>query len=304
MHLIHVGAVQGQHPEIVQQAQEIVRVRHGFGRETAFERPRDAAVLHNLLEDGGVMGELLVPADQHPDLRVVGPDVVVDHVHRNLAALVDVLVHEVEDHVRIEQRRLADALRGETVVVIPGSHDFDEFIHGMVELRGRGIVFQHLPHLRLGESDHPVEPVVVRIIGSDVEPGGQVVHRHGAHARDIDAPDGTGGSILDGVIERPQGPVPMRLRLVVVHSGRIRQDGVREVVVLVDEKVHLPAGLRDHLAKAGQKLRRILAGHDKFLGFRKQDIPIRIAKALDHGGADVVHPAHIPFDAAAHRRET
>ena len=69
------------------------------------------------------MGELLVAANEHPDLRVVGPNVVVDHVHRRLAAIPQVLVQEIQDHVGVEERRLPDAARGETVVVVPRTHD-------------------------------------------------------------------------------------------------------------------------------------------------------------------------------------
>ena len=302
--LVKIDPVQRQHPEIVQQAQEVVRIRHRLGREAGLERAGDPAVLDDRLQDGGIMGEFLVTPNEHPDLRVVRADVVIDHIIGDFASMTHILVHKIEDHIRVEQFGIGGASGREAVVVVPGPHDFNEFICRMMEFRLGGIVFQHLPHLRFRETDHPIEPFIRGIVGPDVEAGGQVIHRDGAHPRDVHPPDSRGRSVLDRIIERAERPVPMCLRLVVVHSRRVRQDRIREVVVLVDEKVHLPAGFREHLTEAGQDCRRSPSSQDVFLRSGEQQIPVGHAETLHFPGNDVVHPGDVSLDAPTHCRKT
>ena len=224
------------------------------------------------------MGEFLVPSDKHPDLRVVRADVVVDHIIGDGASPAQVFVHEVEDHVRIEQGRLSDALRGKAVIVVPGPHDPDELIRRMMELRLGGIVVQHVPNLRFRETDHPLEVGLRGIVGPDVEAGGQVVHRDGAHPRDVHPADGRGGTGFDRIIERTECSVPMRLRLVVVHPRRVRENRIREMVVLVDEHVYLPAGAMHVPDETRQHRGRVRGHQDILLRPGKKQVFVSVAK--------------------------
>ena len=106
------------------------------------------------------MRKLLVLADEHAQFVVIHTDVVIKHVFGNPAAVVDVSEQEVEHHVGVVHCGLAVCLLGEAVVVVAGLHDFDEFIHGVVELMVLTVVGEHRAYLLLREANHLVEVIV------------------------------------------------------------------------------------------------------------------------------------------------
>ena len=76
------------------------------------------------------------------------------------------------------------------------------------------------------------------------------------------------------------------------------------MVVLVNEQVHLPASLGEHLTQARQHGRSVPGLHDIILRPRQQETGVCVAERIDFTAANVIHPVHIPFDAAAHGCET
>ena len=107
----------------------------------------------------------------------------------------------------------------------------------------RGIVGQHLTHLLLREAGHLIELRLERVVRADVETAGQVVHRHRADTRDEQTLDGLVRAILDHVVELADIALAMRLLPVFAECVGMRQDLVREMVVLVNEKIELQAHL-------------------------------------------------------------
>ena len=78
------------------------------------------------------MGKLLILADEHAQLFVIDADVAFHHFFRSAATL-DIVVDEVEYHIRVIHRSLTIAFLGKTVVVVPGLHHLYQFVHGMTE---------------------------------------------------------------------------------------------------------------------------------------------------------------------------
>ena len=105
------------------------------------------------------MGELLVLADEHTQLVVVHADVLVEHPAGNAAAVVYIFIKEREHHVRVVHGGFAIGLLSEAIVVVVGLHDFDELVHGVVELMVLRVVGEHRAHLLFGEAHHFVEAV-------------------------------------------------------------------------------------------------------------------------------------------------
>ena len=60
-----VHAVDGEHAEIVEQAHEIIGIGDAGGREATLQFAGDEALAHEGLNDGGVVGKLLVLTDEH-----------------------------------------------------------------------------------------------------------------------------------------------------------------------------------------------------------------------------------------------
>ena len=122
-----------------------------------------------------------------------------------------------------------------------------------------------MPHLRLGEADHFVEVRVQADVGADVEAAGDVAHGDRRHAGDeqpfqttaaVPRPGLQGGEEV-AVETAAVGEGVVRLRAVV------RQHGVGEVVVLVDQHVQ-----RDLMVARVQEQRAELGGD----GGRREDV--------------------------------
>ena len=78
-----ISSVYRHHAEIEQQAEEVVWVVDSLGREVLVERAYHESLGHQLLDDAGIVGELLVVADEHPYLVIVDTDVGLHHLLRD-----------------------------------------------------------------------------------------------------------------------------------------------------------------------------------------------------------------------------
>ena len=128
-----------------------------------------------MLDDRGIVGKLLVSADEHAELVVVGTDVFVYHVVGHLTIIVHIIVDEVKHHVGVVHRHFAELLECKAIVVVPWLHDGYQFIDGMVELVLGGVVFEHGSYFFLRESRQLIELGAQSVVGADVESTGQVV---------------------------------------------------------------------------------------------------------------------------------
>ena len=93
--LPHHSPVDGQHSKIVEQAHEVVGVGDGLSRESLLQGTGNVPLLDECLDNGSVMCELPVLADEHPQLLIVYTDVLLQHVIRQLTTIADVAVHKV-----------------------------------------------------------------------------------------------------------------------------------------------------------------------------------------------------------------
>ena len=152
-------------------------------------------------------------------------------------------------------------LLGEPVAVVPLAHQRHRFIHVLVERAVVAVGLHQVAHLGLGEADHFVEVRFQADVGADVEAAGDVVHGHRRHPGDeqpIDAAAaarraGLQGSEEAAVEAAAMGEGLVRLRAVV------RQHGVGEVVVFVDQHVQRDAvalGMQEQLGELGGRGRR------------------------------------------------
>ena len=101
------------------------------------------------------------------------------------------------------------------------------------------IIVEHLTYFLLGEAHHGIELAMHGVVGADIKSAGEVIHRHGAHTGDEGSTNGTTATALHYVKKLAEGSRTMSLRLVGLFDGRIGQNVIGEVVVLVDEEVDL-----------------------------------------------------------------
>lgn len=94
-------------------------------------------------------------------------------------------------------------------------------------------------HFLLREARHFVELIGQGIVGTDVKAVGQVVHSNRTNARHEDSLQGGIGSRLDGVEELSEITCAMSFCLIAVETIRLRQDGIGEMVVLIDEEIYI-----------------------------------------------------------------
>ena len=99
-------------------------------------------------------------------------------------ASLNIILDEVEYHVRVVHSGFTTTFFRKAVVVIPRFHYFCQFVHTVVEWTGGGIVSEHLAHLLFRETYHLVEFRCERVVGSDIETTCEVVHCHGTYAGD------------------------------------------------------------------------------------------------------------------------
>ena len=128
-----IFSIYRHHAEIEEQAHEVVRVVDMVGWEIFYELACNVSLGDQLLDDTGIMGELLVVTDKHAQLTVIRANITLHHRVWNIVFVTDVIIQEVEYHYGIIHGGLSIFLDSETIVVIPWLHHGDELIYGMVE---------------------------------------------------------------------------------------------------------------------------------------------------------------------------
>ena len=174
------------------------------------------------------------------------------------------MVQVVEHHIGVVEIDLGSL--GEPIAIVPLAHDAQRSIDVLVEHTEIPVGFDQMPHLRRGEAEHLVEVRFQAEVLADVEAAGDVVHgdrRDTGDEQALQTATGALGAALEGgeevaVEAAAVGEGMVRLGAV------IRQHGVGEVVVLVDEHVQ-----RDALvARVPEQL-----GELRGDGGRREDVP-------------------------------
>ena len=104
------------------------------------------------------------------------------------------------------------------------------------------IISQHFADFVLGETHHCVEFRCEGIVGSDVETACEVVHCHGTYAGNETTLDAGIGSGFHPIEEGAQVAFLVGLFRISVNAFGIREDGIGEVVIFVNEKIYLLPG--------------------------------------------------------------
>ena len=138
-------------------AEEVVWVVDSFGREVLVERACHESLGYQLLDDAGVMGELLVVADEHSHLVIVDTDVGLHHGVGDVVLIIYIVANEIEHHHGVVHRGLAIALDGKAIVVVPWLHHLDQLIGGVIERQDAAVIIQHLSDFFFREARHLIE---------------------------------------------------------------------------------------------------------------------------------------------------
>ena len=282
--LAFVQPADGEHAEVVEQADEVIGIRNARGREAVLQFASDEALADEGLDDGSVVGKLLILADEHTQLLVVDANVALYHAFRS-TAIVNVVFDEVEHHVGVVHRGVAVAFLCEAVIIIPRFHHLYQLVHGVVEGAVPGVVGEHLAHLLFGEAHHLVELWREGVVGADVESRGEVVHRDGADAGDEAASDAGVGTGLHLVEEGAQVAFAVGLVGVAHQAFGAGEDGVGEVIVLVDEEVQLLSGFLANLAEGVELTDGIGADFQFLHSVGRQQVGVFPAEELEHDAA-------------------
>ena len=192
-----------------------------------------------MLDDAGIMGKLLVVADEHTKLVIIYTDVILYHITRNITIIVNILVDEIQHHHRVIHRYLTISVDSKAIVIIPWLHHLDKFIHGMTERTNRRIVGQHLTYFFLRKSRHLVKLGAQGIVGTDVETTGQIIHRHRTDTCYENTLQGCTCSRLHRIKEETQIAFAMRLLAITGHILRLSKNLIGKMVVLIYEEIDL-----------------------------------------------------------------
>ena len=152
-----VCSVYRHHAEIEQQAEEVVWVVDSLGREVLVERAYHESLGHQLLDDAGIVGELLVVAYEHSHLVIVDADVGLHHGVGDVVLIIYIVANEIEHHHGVVHRGFAIALDGKAIVVVPWLHHLDQLICGVIERQDAAVIIQHLSDFFFREARHLIE---------------------------------------------------------------------------------------------------------------------------------------------------
>ena len=231
-----LGTLDGEQPEIVKQALEVVRLGDILGRKSILDYCGGLAVVHDLLDDRSVRAEPLVETDQMAELVVVRADVVVDHLIRGRSQG-QVIADEIQYHIRVVHR-LVQTLRRETVVIVPRLHQVDQIVHTILKTCLALVIGQHLPYLSLAKTYDSIKAVICRHVGSDIETAGHVVHRHWRYPSDKHALDrAIARSPFFQFVEEITEEARTVCQCLVMLLTHIGEDSVGEVIILVNEEI-------------------------------------------------------------------
>ena len=253
-----------QQAEVVQQREEVLGLVQPFQGKAGLDQALHGFLTDDLPQQVEVAVQLPADHQQMAQLAVVDADVDVDQIVRNRPVRHG-LVQVVEHHVRVVDVRLGAA--AEPVAVVPLPHHPHSRVdvlreHAVVPVRA-----QQTQHFRFGEAEQLVENRMQAEVARYVEAAGDVVERDGRDAGDEQALQAAPlrCPALQGGEEVPIEPAPVR-EDAVRGLAAMRQDGVGEVVVLVDEHVQRDAPL----AGIGEQLIELAVD-----GRGRQDAPPR-----------------------------
>ena len=230
---------------------------------------------------------LAADGQQVAQLAVVDAHVDVDGVLRRWLVRHG-LLEVVEHHVRVVHVGL-DVL-GEAVAVVPLAHQAQGLVHVLVERAAVPVQLQQTPRLGLREAEHLVEVRVQADVPADVEAAGHVVQGDGRDAGDeqpLDAAAALPGARLERREEAAEEAAAVRERLVGLRAP-MRQDRVREVVVLVDHHVQrdvVRPDMQEQLPKLAVDARRREDSADRRL---REEIGVPLDGVPDEGAAIVL----------------
>ena len=208
-----------------------------------------------MLDDRGIMCKLLVLADEHAEFVVIQSDIFLYHIFRQSSPISYIIINEIEHHIRIIHGGFSVRSLCEAIVVVPWLHQFYQFIHGVVvEIEGIGIVSEHFAHFFLREARHLVKLVCQGVVGADIETAGQIIHSNRTNTRYEYSLQGGIGCRLDSIEEFTEISRSMGFCLIAVEAIRLCQNGIGEMIVLVNEEIHLLSGLLAFLAEIVQLL--------------------------------------------------
>ena len=171
-------------------------------------------------------------------MRTFGVDQIV-----RFAAAGNRRLHVVQHHVGVVDGLLRTL--GEAVAVIPLAHHRQRLVDVLVEHAVVAVALQDGAHLCGGEAKHLVELRHQADVGADVEAAGHVVHGDRRHAGNEHALHAAAvpGARLEGGEEVAVEAAAVGKRLV-RRRPAVGEDGIGEVVVLVDQHVQRDAVLR------------------------------------------------------------
>ena len=89
-----IEAANGHHAEVVEQTEKVVIVGNVFGGETFLQFSRNKSFRNQGLDNGGIVGKLLILADEHTQLVVVNADILLKHLLRQLASFIYIFIKE------------------------------------------------------------------------------------------------------------------------------------------------------------------------------------------------------------------
>ena len=152
------------------------------------------------------------------------------------------------------------------------------------------VTLQHGAHLAFGEAEQLVECWLQADVGGDVEAAGHVVHGDRGDAGDEQALDGAvAGAGLEGGEEVAVEAAAVREGVVRLRAA-VRQYGVGEVVVLVDQHVQRDAALRGVFEQFVQLPVDRGVGEDAFDHRLREQVAVSFQRIAQHDEAIGLEP--------------
>ena len=97
--LSFIRAVDGEHAEIVEQAHKVIGIGDADGGEAVFQISGNVSLAYQSLDDGSIVGKLLILADKHTQLFIINADIAFHHILWHFTIIIQIILDEVEHHV-------------------------------------------------------------------------------------------------------------------------------------------------------------------------------------------------------------